>query len=69
MGRSGENTAIDSPELEEFFDGAGGGGGGGDGGVGGRGGEEEFEFGEDEARVVVDVSADGEDGDTAVGDA
>ncbi|KFY22123.1 hypothetical protein V493_06827, partial [Pseudogymnoascus sp. VKM F-4281 (FW-2241)] len=30
---------------------------------------EGVELGEDEARVVVDVSADGDDGDAAVGDA
>ena len=31
-------------------------------------GEQVFEFTEDEARVAVDVAADGEDGDTAVFD-
>lgn len=45
------------------------GGGGGEGGVGCGGGEEGVELGEDEARVVVDVASDGDDGDAAVGDA
>ncbi len=45
-----------------------GGGGGAETGVGGGGGEEGVELADDEARVEVDVPADGEDGDAPVGD-
>lgn len=45
------------------------GGGGGERGVRCGRGEELVELGEDEARVVVDVPTDGDDGDAAVGNA
>lgn len=60
------------PGCEEADEGFGFGGGGGGGEVvpvvgGGR--EELGKFGEDEAGVDVDVTADGEDGDASVVDA
>ena len=60
-----ENPAVDSPLLEELLEGLFGGRGGAES----AGREERFEFLEDQARVAVDIAADGEDRDASVFDA